>query len=174
MVTKYYSKSQRQTYLAELPAGYHGQFGPRVQAWVLTLYHEGGMSEPKMLEVLQTVGLQISAGQLSDLLIKDQEVFHAECQDVMRAGLESSPWHHLDSTGTRVNGINQNCHVLCNPLYTFYCTTPFKDRLSMLRVLMGGIDPLFQPFEGRTRQSVFRSNVRMPPGWPAQPAEERR
>jgi hypothetical protein len=140
---KYYSKSQRQTYLAELPAGYHGQFGPGVQAWVLTLYHEGGMSEPKILEVLQTVGLLISAGQISDLLIKEQDVFHAECADVVRAGIESSPWHHLDSTGTRVNGVNQNCHVLCNPLYTFYCTTPFKDRLSMLRVLLGGADPLF-------------------------------
>jgi hypothetical protein len=140
----YYSKSHRQTYLAELPAGYHGQFGPGVQAWVLTLYHEGGMSEPKILEVLQTVGLQISAGQLSNMLIKDQEVFHGECADVVRAGLESSPWHHLDSTGTRVNGINQHCHVLCNPLYTFYCTTPSKDRLSMLRVLLGGADPLFQ------------------------------
>jgi hypothetical protein len=30
------------------------------------------MSEPKLLELLQTVGLQISAGELSDLLIKDQ------------------------------------------------------------------------------------------------------
>lgn len=140
---KYYSKSHRQTYLAELPAGYHGQFGPRVRAWVLALYHEGGMSEPKILEVLQTVGLQISAGQLSELLIKDQEVFHIECADVVRAGLESSPWQHLDSTGTRVNGVNQHCHVLCNPLYTFYCTTPSKDRLSMLRVLLGGADPMF-------------------------------
>jgi Transposase IS66 family len=141
---KYYSKSHQQTYLAELPAGYHGQFGPGVRAWVLTLYHEGGMSEPKILEVLQTVGLQISAGQISDLLIKGQEVFHAECRDVVRAGIESSPWQHLDSTGTRVNGINQHCHVLCNPLYTFYCTTASKDRRSLLRVLQGGADPLFR------------------------------
>jgi hypothetical protein len=140
---KYYSKSQQQTYLGKLPAGYHGQFGPGVQAWVLALYHEGGMSEPKILEVLQTVSLQISAGQLSNMLIKDQELFHAERADIVRAGLSSSPWQHLDSTGTRVNGINQHCHILCNPLYTFYCTTPFKDRLSMLRVLMGGADPLF-------------------------------
>jgi hypothetical protein len=141
---KYYSKSNRQTYLAELPAGYHGQFGPNMKAWVLTLYYEGGMSEPKILSVLQTVGMQISAGQLSDLLIKDQEVFHAECTDVVQAGLSSSPWQHLDSTGTRVNGTNQHCHVLCNPLYTFYCTTRSKDRLSMLRVLQGGADPMFQ------------------------------
>ena len=35
---KYYSPSQKQTYLAALPAGYHGQFGPGVRAWVLALY----------------------------------------------------------------------------------------------------------------------------------------
>jgi hypothetical protein len=140
---KYYSKSRRQIYLGKLPDGYCGQFGPGVRAWVLTLYHEGGMSEPKILSLLQTVGLQISAGQLSNLLIKEQDVFHAESADVVRAGIESSPWHHLDSTGTRVDGINHHCHVLCNPLSTFYCTTATKDRLSVLRVLMGGADPLF-------------------------------
>jgi len=141
---KYSSPGNRQTYLAELPAGYHGQFGAGVRAWVLALYYEGGMSEPKILEVVQTVGMEISAGQLSDMLIKDQEVFHAERAAVVQAGLSSSPWQHLDSTGTRVNGSNQHCHVLCNPLYTFYCTTPSKDRLSMLRVLLGGADPAFQ------------------------------
>ena len=31
---KYYSPSQKQTYLADLPAGYKGQFGPGVRAWV--------------------------------------------------------------------------------------------------------------------------------------------
>ncbi|HEX3640151.1 MAG TPA: hypothetical protein VHV10_02555, partial [Ktedonobacteraceae bacterium] len=92
---KYYSPSQKRTYLADLPAGYHGQFGPRVRAWVLLLYYAGQMSEPKILEVLQMVGLSLSAGQLSDLLIKDQESFHAERAAVIKAGLSSSPWQHL-------------------------------------------------------------------------------
>jgi len=141
---KYYSPGQKRTYLAPLPAGYHGQFGPNVRAWVLAMYYAGQMSEPKLLEVLQTAGLQISAGQLSDLLIKDQEVFHAESAAVLQAGLSSSPWQHLDSTGTRVNGHNQQCHVLCNQLYTLYCTLPCKDRMTMLRVLQGGCDPVFR------------------------------
>ena len=105
---KYYSPSQKQTYLAEMTTGYKGQFGPGVKAWVLALYYGGGMSEPKILELLQTVGMHISAGQLSDFLLKDQEPFHAESMAVMRAGLASSPWHHLDSTGTRVNGKNEH------------------------------------------------------------------
>src|SRR5947209_10117285 len=141
---KYYSSSHRQTYLANLPAGYQGQFGPGVRAWVLALYYASGMTEPKILDLLHTVGLSISAGQLSDLLIKDQEQFHAERAAVVQVGLSSSPWQHLDSTGTRVNGTNEHCHVLCNPLYTAYCTTPTKDRLSLLRVLQGGADPTFR------------------------------
>src|SRR5260370_34543608 len=32
---KYYSPGQKRTYLACLPAGYHGQFGLKVRAWVL-------------------------------------------------------------------------------------------------------------------------------------------
>jgi hypothetical protein len=141
---KYYSPSQKRTYLASLPAGYHGQFGPGVRAWVLAMYYAGQMSEPKIREVLQTAGMQISAGQLSDMLIKDQEVFHAESANILQAGLSSSPWQHLDSTGTRVNGHNQHSHVLCNLLYTAYCTLPSKDRMTMLRVLQGGSDPVFR------------------------------
>ncbi len=141
---KYYSPSQKRTYLADLPAGYKGQFGPKVRAWVLSLYYAEGMSEPKILNLLQTVGMLISAGQLSDLLIKDQEQFHAERAHVLQAGLSSSPWQHLDSTGTAVNGTHEQCHILCNPLYTAYCTLPAKDRLSLLRVLQGGADPVFQ------------------------------
>ncbi len=140
---KYYSPSNQRTYLADLPAGYKGQFGPNVRAWVLSLYYADGMSEPKILDFLQTVGLLISAGQLSDLLIKDQGQFHTEGADVLQAGLSSSSWHHLDSTGTAVNGKNEQCHILCNPLYTAYCTLPAKDRLSLLRVLQGGADLVF-------------------------------
>jgi hypothetical protein len=145
---KYYSPGHKPTYLAQLPAGYAGQFGAGVRAWVLALYYAAGMSEPKILELLHTIGLHISAGEVSDLLIKDQEQFHAEHAAVVRAGLASSPWQHLDSAGTRVNGRNQHCHVLCNPLYSAYCTLPSKDRLSLLRVLLGGADLSFRWNEG--------------------------
>ncbi len=141
---KYYSKSMRQTYVAELPAGYNGQFGPKVRALVLALYYESGMSEPKIQDLLLAMGLSMSAGELSNLLIKDQDLFHAESAEVVEAGLKSSPWQHLDSTGTWVNGTNQNCHVLCNQFSSFYCTLPNKDRRSYLRVLLGGAAPAFR------------------------------
>ena len=75
---KYYARSTHQTYLARLPRGYEGQFGPGIKALSLALYFGMGASEPKILEFYENVGVQISDGELSNLLIKDQAGFHAE------------------------------------------------------------------------------------------------
>lgn len=140
---KFYSPSEQRTYLADLPTGYAGQFGPGVISWILSLAYGSGMSQPKIKELLQTVGVTISAGEISNVLIKNQEVFHQERQDILHAGLESTSWQHLDSTATRVSGQNYHCHVVCNPLYTAYCTLPSKDRVSMVSALLGGVAPAF-------------------------------
>ena len=132
---KFYSPSQHMTYLASLPEGYHGQFGPGVTSLGLALYYGAQMSEPKVAELLRNVGLQISAGQVSNLLIKDHTGFHEEKAALYQAGLARSPWQHLDDTSTRINGRNGYCHIVCNPLYTAYFTTEGKDRLTVLDVL---------------------------------------
>jgi Transposase IS66 family len=132
---KFYSPSQHQTYLASLPPSYHGQFGPGIRSLALVFYYGARMSEPKVAELLRSVGVQISDGQVSNMLIKDHTVFHAEKAALYQAGLASSPWQHLDDTSTRVNGQNGYCHIVCNPLYTAYFTTATKDRLTIIDVL---------------------------------------
>jgi len=135
---KYWAPSTGQTFLAPLPLGYEGQFGPGIKALTVTLYFGGGMSESKILELYENMGVQISAGHLSNLLIKGQEEFHAEKAEVCEAGLGSTPFQHIDQTSTRVNGQNQHCTIVCNPLYAVYATTPGKDRLSVLDALRNG------------------------------------
>ena len=141
---KWYARSTGRSYLAPLPAGYHGQFGPVLRSLATTLYFDGLMSEPKLLEFFRNVDMQLSDGCLSDLLIHGQEVFHAERDAVLAAGLASSPWQHIDDTPTRVNGENQYCQVLCNPLYTAYRTTATKDRLSVIMTLANWEAPRFR------------------------------
>ncbi len=132
---KYYSPSERRTYLAPLPLGYDGQFGPGIKALALVQYFACNVAEPKLLEFFANVGIHLSAGELSNWLIKDWPELHAEKAAIYEAGLRSSPWQHLDDTATRVNGQNQHCHVVCNPLYTAYFTTARKDRLTIVDVL---------------------------------------
>lgn len=141
---KYYAASTRKTYLAELPRGYEGQFGPGIKALTLAFYFGIGTSEPKIQEFFENVGIQISAGEISNLLIKKQESFHTEKDALYEAGLQSSPWQQTDDTLTRVNGQNQHCHVVCNPVYTSYHTRASKERLSVLDVLNNGRKRLFR------------------------------
>ena len=139
----YYSPSQHKTYLAVLPAGYEGQFGPGLKTLIRTLYFGSQITEPKILEFVEHIGIQISLGQISNMLIKGQDGFHAESNAVFEAGQRSSPYQHIDDTSTRVDGQNQNCHILCNPVYTAFRTRPHKDRLTVLDVLRNGRSRIF-------------------------------
>ena len=141
----WYAASTRRSYQALLPAGYAGQghYGAGLKALALQLYYQGQMSEPKILEVLHSVGIVMSAAHLSTLLI-DQPVFAAEYAEIARVGLASSPYQHLDGTSTRVNGVEEQCHILCGPLYTLYRTTPRKDRQAVLDVLRLGTPRTYQ------------------------------
>jgi len=132
---KWYSPSEGRTYLAELPAGYEGSFGPGLRSLATVLYFGVGSSEPKIVEFLRNAGIVISDGQVSNLLIKDRDDFHGEAAAIRKAGLESSPWHHIDTTTTSLRGVKEHCHILANPLYTAYDTQPTKDRLATIDVL---------------------------------------
>jgi FtsZ-binding cell division protein ZapB len=141
---KFYSAAERRTYLAELPAGYTGEFGPGIHALVLVFYFACQMTEPKIRAWFEQVGVQISAGEISNLVIKGHAPFHQEKDAVYAAGLRSSPWQHIDDTATRVNGQNHHCHIVDNPLHTTYLTRPSKDRLSVIDVLRNGQPRIFR------------------------------
>ncbi len=142
---RWYAASTRRSYQAPLPDGYAGQghYGPGLKTLALQLYYQGQMSEPKILALLHSVGIVISAAQLATLLIQ-QPAFAAEYAEIARAGLASSPYQHLDETSTRVNGVEEHCHILCGPLYTLYRTTPRKDRQAVLDVLRLGQPRAYQ------------------------------
>lgn len=140
---KYYSPSLHKTYLASLPAGYKGEFGPGIRSLVITLYYAAEMTEPKIVEFLDNMGVLISEGQVSNLLIKDKDSWHAEKDAVYLAGLQSSSWQHVDDTATRVNGENQHCHIVCNPLYSAYFTRSRKDRLTVINILANQFETQF-------------------------------
>lgn len=141
---KYYSPSTGQTFLAPLPPGYSGEFGPGLKSLCLLFSHLCNMTEPKIVDLLANVGIVISAGQISAWLTGAHEQFGEEKKAIVESGLRSTAWQHMDDTGTRVNGQNQHCQVLCNPLYTAYFTTARKDRLTILDVLRNGRERIFR------------------------------
>ncbi len=136
----YYSRSLKKAYLGALPpevAG-EGEFGPGVKSLIYTQKHVANMSEPKIQEFLENVGVFISPATISRILTQNNEHFHREKADIFQAGLTSTRYQQIDDTGARVRGQNQYVQIICNPYYTAYFTTARKDRLSVLDVLQGG------------------------------------
>ena len=140
---KYYSPSLGKTYLAPLPSGYEGEFGPGIRSLIITLYYAAEMTEPKIFEFLENMGTDISKGQISNILIKKNDRWHEEKNAIYTSGLQSSVYQHSDDTSTRVNGINQHCHIFCNPYYSAYFTRPRKDRLTLIDILANQLEPKF-------------------------------
>jgi len=140
---KYYSPSLKKSYLAPLPPGFEGEFGPAIKSLAIKLSFDTNVTQPRILDLFGDADISISAGQLSNFLIKGHDAFHQEKDALYEAGLKSTPWHHIDDTSTRVNGQNQYCQILCNPLYTAYFTTPNKTRLTVIDVLRNFSDRTF-------------------------------
>ena len=88
---KFYFVSQRKTYLAQLPSDYDREFGPGVRALVIVFAFACQITGSKMPDWVHQMGVQISEGQISNLLIKDQQQFHGEKDAVYEAGLKRTP-----------------------------------------------------------------------------------
>src|SRR6195952_2601451 len=126
------------TILAPLPEGVEGHFGPELRRFVLMQYHQGQSTMPRLLALLRSVGVAISKRQLVRLLNENHEGFIAEAQNVLRAGLETSPWVSVDDTGARHAGKNGFCTQIGNEWFTWFRTRSSKSRLNFLDLLRAG------------------------------------
>lgn len=100
--------------------------------------HMGNMSESNIHSLLTTWGVKISKSSISRIALKDAALFHEEANDILKAGIVSTKYTHIDDTSARVDGKQHHTHILCNPFFTAYVTTPHKDRLTVLRLLLLG------------------------------------
>lgn len=131
----YYSPSLNKTFMAPMPDGYEGEFGPVIKSFIITQHFQHKMTEPAIVQFLQDHDIQISAATVSRIITDNKEAFHTEKTDIIQAGLPSSVYQQMDDTGARVNGQNYYTHVLCNPYYTAYFTRKNKNRLTILEIL---------------------------------------
>jgi hypothetical protein len=126
------------TILAPLPEGISGHFGPQLRRFVLMQYHQGQSTMPRLLAFLRSLGIAISKRQLVRLLNENHAAFIAEAQDVLRAGLETSPWVSVDDTGARHAAKNGYCTQIGNDWFTWFGTSGSKSRLNFLDLLRAG------------------------------------
>ena len=135
----YHSASEKKIYIGKLPAEVKGGYKPEIKSLTIVLKHIANVSEPKIKEFFENIGIHISQSTISRILTKEEvEVFHKEKENIFKAGLCSTTYQQIDDTSARVKGENHYAQIICNPYYTAYFTIPKKDRLSVLDILRGG------------------------------------
>ena len=160
----YYSAAKKKYFRGPLPSGYdRGDFGANLRALILSLKYCGNMSEPKIREFLENFDVQISSGSVSNMLTKTAKSFEDEFDEIVHAGLASTPYQQTDDTSARVDGAFWHTHILCNPFYAAYFTRPHKDRLTVLEVLQNTSDLRFQL--GQETGSLLRAEFDIPQKW---------
>ena len=134
----FYSPLESKTYSGKLPDGVKGEFGPGLRTHIPTLYHVANVSEPKIHEFLENMGVLISKATISRILTEDNDLFHEEKSEIFLSGLNSTTYQQIDDTSARVNGNNWYTQIICNPYYAAYFTVPHKNRETILDILLCG------------------------------------
>jgi hypothetical protein len=127
-----------ETVVAALPKEAASHFGPNLKRFVLSQYHQGQVTIPRLNALLADLGLDISKRQIVRLLSAKQDAFLAEAIAVLRAGLTSARWINVDDTGGRHKARNGFCTHIGNDRFAFFATTGSKSRVNFLELLRAG------------------------------------
>jgi hypothetical protein len=124
---------------AKIPAHLNGKhFGTELIRFILYQYHHCHVTQPLLLEQLLEIGVDLSSGQLNNILLESNEAFHEEKDAILATGLEVSTYVNVDDTGARHQGRNGYCTHIGNEWFSWFESTPSKSRINFLRLLRSG------------------------------------
>lgn len=131
------------TYLTgKLPQNIHGHYGPQLISYILHQYYGCRITEPLLFAQLKEIGILISEGQLSNILIHGKETFHQEKDGLLLAGIAATGQVKVDDTGARHRGRNGYSTIIGNEYFTYIVSTDSKSRINFLQTLHGS-DPRY-------------------------------
>lgn len=130
---------QNDTLTGQLPDVLNNRhFGPQLISYILYQYHHCQTTQPLLLEQLHEWGIDLSCGQINQLLLQGQDAFHAEKDRLLQAGLTASPYVTVDDSGARHQGKNGFVTHIGNDLFGWFQSTGSKSRINFLELLRAG------------------------------------
>jgi hypothetical protein len=130
---------QNESVNGQLPDSLNNQhFGPQLISYILYQYHHCQTTQPLLLEQLREWGIDISSGQINQILLQGQDVFHAEKDDCLQAGLAASSYVTVDDSGARHQGKNGFVTHIGNHWFGWFQSTDSKSRINFLELLRAG------------------------------------
>jgi len=141
-VTRYrrerWETPEGKTIIAKLDPGIVGGYGPNLHRLVLALHFSGQVTCERIVALLNGMGVMISKRQVVRLLAAKLEIFRAEDEAVLKAGLVGA-YVTVDDTGARHAGKSGYTTQIGSDTFTVFRTGPSKSRQAFLSRLCGGV-----------------------------------
>ncbi len=122
--------------LGKLPEHVTGShFGSTLTAFILYQYYGCHVTQPLIKEQLHELNVNISTGQINNIIIKNKDRFHDEKDQILSTGLKVSSYINVDDTGARHDGQNGYCTHIGNEYFAWFKSTDSKSRINFLNLL---------------------------------------
>ena len=130
LLERFYSPSLKKTFEAKLPKDLQGtSFGSCLKAFAIILHNLGRVTENKIQKILESIGIIISEGTISNIMIEEKrDEFTAEKNAIFKNGMENADYFQIDDTGARHAGKNHYLDVVCNDQFGSFFILDGKSR----------------------------------------------
>jgi hypothetical protein len=119
---------------AKLPENISGNhFGPSLRLYIVHQHNANRVPQNRILSDLLDKGIEISSGQINDILIDVAEQLRKEKEQLLEAGQEAE-YMQTDDTGGRHKGKNIFTTLICNEFFSYFKSTPSKSRINYLEI----------------------------------------
>ncbi len=123
---------------ASLPSEVQGShFGHQLRALSHNLYALG-MTEAGLFDLLKGSGIEISEGQVHNILMNESDAYHKESEKILTAGIEEAPYIRTDDTGEKHRHKSVYCTHIGGEHFAYYTTSSSKSRENFLKILLQG------------------------------------
>jgi len=162
-IERWYSPSQKKYFEGNLPSGYQGsQFGPDLRSLIVMLYVGLRSTENKIEKFLTDLGVIISAGEISKILMTVPPKVAEEMYAAREMATLKRPYYNIDATGMSVG--TRSCYNLChgNDLFSFHSTVNDRSRHEAIKSLIMSDDLIYildtQAFEWIEGKNILNKN----------------
>ncbi|MCP4410054.1 MAG: transposase, partial [Gammaproteobacteria bacterium] len=127
-----YRTPEGEDLIGVLPEDVQGShFGITLKGYIIYQYFHQRVTQPLILQQLTEFGIDISSGQISNILVEDKEDLHTEKDELLTAGINNSSYIQVDDTGSRHNGKNGYCTHVGNESFAWFSSTHSKSRITI-------------------------------------------
>jgi hypothetical protein len=100
-------------------------------------HHFGDVTHSRLKGMFQNIGLQISAGTISSILLENSELVCQESSDILESEIKSEGYLQMDGTKSFEWGIGKTTQILCGPNAVVYQTMDSKSKADVIWSLQG-------------------------------------